>query len=119
MYHHPYPASLQPTLRRSEKKLGMTNVHWVWRGADVGFVASINPQPTHQPANPASQPDGWQASCHQAKLVINTPHQLLIGDQNRFLSFQYYSTKRADGKNSRYRYSEDFHKLITPLNQGK
>ena len=95
MYHRPYPASRQLTLRRSEKKLGMTNVHWVWRGEDVGFVASINPQPTHQPANPASQPDGWQASCHQAKLVINTPHQLLIGDQNRFLSFQFYSTKKG------------------------
>ena len=34
---------IEPILRRSEKKWGMTNVQWVWRGEDVGFVASINP----------------------------------------------------------------------------
>ena len=56
-------------LRRSEKKLVMTNVHWVWRGEDVGFLASINPRPTNQPTNPPTQ----LASYHQAKLLINTP----------------------------------------------
>ena len=96
---------------RFEKKLGMTNVQWV-RREDVGFVASINPQPTNQPTQP-----GRLLVIKQSWWLI-PPINFLLSTKIAFSPFNIIPQKRADGKNSRYRYSEDFHKLITPLNQG-
>ena len=84
---------IEPILRRSEKKWGMTNVQWVWRGEDVGFVASINPQPTNQPTS-------LMPSCHQAKLLINTPINFLLSAKIAFFPLNIILEKRADGLTS-------------------